>query len=68
MLKAQSATSWICGDSLQRSRATVMAASSAPLIVSLSFFDLIPICVVVWVRRFFRFVCMYEAIGVPCCM
>jgi hypothetical protein len=52
MQKALSARILICGSSLWRSRATVMVASSAPLIVCLSGCDLISIWVVVWVRGF----------------
>ncbi len=49
MLKALSVRIWICGESLWRSRATVMAANSALLIVCLSGWDLIPMWVVVCV-------------------
>ncbi len=45
MLKALSVRIWICGESLWRSRATVMAASSALLIVCLSGCDLVVVCV-----------------------
>ena len=49
MLKALSVRIWICVESLWRSRATVLAANSAMLIVCLSGCDLISMCVVVCV-------------------
>ena len=49
MLKALYVKIWICVESLWRSRATDMAASSAMLMMCLSGCDLISMCVVVCV-------------------
>ena len=51
MLKALSVRSWICVESLWRSRATVMATNSAVWIACLSSLDFISMWVVVCVCR-----------------